>query len=88
MQPNGDGQMVDPLLFFMAYSNSSQKNDPARVVYALKQEDWFGTEIVREIGPESEALSYRKMWAKARIWFDDKHFLNQILYTGLSLSFF
>ena len=35
-----------------------KKIDPDRVVYALKQEDRFWTEIVREIGPESETLSY------------------------------
>ena len=58
MQPNDDGQMVGPLLFFIAVSHSSQQIDPDRVVYALKQWDWFWTEIVREIGPESETLSY------------------------------
>ena len=51
--------MVGPLPFFIADLNSSQKKiDLERVVYALKQEDWFRTEIVREIGPESETLSY------------------------------
>ena len=59
MQPNGDGQMVGPLLFFIADSNSSQKIDPDRVVYALKQEVWFWTQIVHEISPESETLSYQ-----------------------------
>ena len=50
--------MVYPLLFFIADSNSSQEIEPDRVVYTLKQEVWFWTEIVREIGPESETLSY------------------------------
>ena len=47
--------MVAPLLFFIADSNSSHtKIDPDRVAYALEQKNLFLTEIIREIGPESE----------------------------------
>ena len=44
--------------YFSLQIRIPHKNDPDRVVYALEQEDWFWTEIVREIGPESETLSY------------------------------